>query len=143
MIFYLFHPISSRLSVPEMCFRTIHTYQCCGKQEIYIHYPCLSVRNKEHCSNLRGPSLCRTTSCSTCCPKSSPEVRFDTTLHRDDIDTFMHRTPEERRDMRRDRVAVLQVLAESVFAMSRGNSEHTVSGWANIFERIDRLRDAL
>lgn len=35
------------------------------------------------------------------------------------------------------------MLAESVFAMSRGDEEHTVNGWANIFERIDRLRLAL
>lgn len=101
-----------------------------------MHYPCFEIRNKESCKNLRGPSLSRTIPCSTCLPKP----RFETTLDRDDALVLL---PEELRDIRRDRVGTLQVLAEVVFAMHGDESEQNLSRWASIFERIDRLRDAL
>lgn len=105
-----------------------------------MHYPCFEVRNRESCKNLRGPSLSRTIPCSACMPETIPETRFETTLHREDSLVLL---PEELRDIRRDKVGALQVLAEAVFAMHRDESEQTISCWANIFERIDQLREAL
>lgn len=109
----LYNPFPSKSSV--MCFRTIHNYQCCGKEEIYVHYPCPEARYKETCKNSRGPNLSRTTPCTTCLP----QLRFETTLRQKKTLILQ---PEELRDNRRDRVAALQVLAEVVFAMHRGNS---------------------
>lgn len=124
-----------------MCIRTFHKYQCCGKVEAYTHYPCVEVRYKEICQRQEeGSNLSITTPCSTCLPKP----RFETTLHRSEVVILQ---PEEVRNERRDRVAALQVLAEVVFAMHRGEggsrSDETLGGWAGIFERIERLREGL
>lgn len=127
-----------------MCFRTIHNYQCCGKVETYIHYPCSSIINKEICQKSEGPSLTRTIPCSTCVPRAIPKPRIETTLHSSETERMILQF-EEPRDDRRERVAALQVLAEVVFAMQRDgeSSDQTLGSWAGIFERIKRLREAV
>lgn len=126
-----------------MCFRTIHKYQCCGRTEDYIHYPCPEVINKEICQYSEGPDLNRTTPCSTCLPRVEPEPRIETTLHSSETGGMI--ILGQLRDDRRERVSALQVLAEVVFAMERGggSSDQTLGSWAGIFERIERLREAV